>query len=255
MTTFTLGKKIAGNIYEVEHHPTIIAKKYKKRKSMIGEKSRLLSIKHIPNVSRIISSHGNYIFMERIQGSDLFSIIYNNDPLPEYKVLFIAYKLLNIVKNLHDIDIIHGDIKPENIMFDPNTWNITLIDFEKDKSTNRYRSPESYFIQDKTDAEDIWCIGSTLYTLIMGHNPYNNFDHLCSKYSHHPINRTDISDNVKDFIVYCMDKNYYTRPTVSDCLNHPWLQSFKRPIYQSLQIDNIDKSNDKITNCGCCIIC
>lgn len=53
----------------------------------------------------------------------------------------IGYQLINILKNVHDKNVIHRDIKPNNILFHPKTKDAFLIDFGlakkfKDESGN-----------------------------------------------------------------------------------------------------------------------
>lgn len=60
---------------------------------------------------------------------------------PEDVSQHISRSLL-IVEQLYSIGIVHGDIKPENIMYDSITKKVTLIDFEKGRHTALYAAQE-----------------------------------------------------------------------------------------------------------------
>ena len=87
-------------------------------------------------------------------------------------------QLLNAVYNLHSNNILHMDIKPENILIRGN--NIFLCDFglstienEFEKSSyivsRWYRAPEIHFCRSKklryTKAMDCWSVGCVLYEM------------------------------------------------------------------------------------------
>ena len=88
-------------------------------------------------------------------GQNLYS--YSMNPLfigmPRDMLKSVAGQMLNALKHLRDIRIIHGDLKPENVVFtDESMKNIKLIDFGIAQPESRlihpyvqsraYRSPE-----------------------------------------------------------------------------------------------------------------
>ncbi len=97
-----------------------------------------------------------YTVMDYIPGNTLFSIVSSKGRLPEDKVIKYARQLCEAVNYLHSqlVPIIHGDIKPENVIITPED-NICLIDFNisgisKDGKaytygyTDGYSAPEQY---------------------------------------------------------------------------------------------------------------
>mmetsp|Transcript_51639 Transcript_51639/g.70926 ORF Transcript_51639/g.70926 Transcript_51639/m.70926 type:complete len:125 (-) Transcript_51639:726-1100(-) len=90
------------------------------------------------------------------------------------------YDLLNVVIHYQSRNIIHRDIKTENIMFS-TTGDIKLVDFglalqtrskiKELAGTGYYMSPG--VINKKYGKEcDLWAIGVTLYYLVEGHYPF-----------------------------------------------------------------------------------
>jgi len=83
----------------------------------------------------------------------------------------------------HSKNICHRDMKPENIMFDPQSGAVKIIDFgfaciSKDKlrvfcGTPSYMSPE---IVSKKEywgpAADIWACGVILFVMLTGNLPF-----------------------------------------------------------------------------------
>ena len=71
-----------------------------------------------------------YIYMPYYGGGDLHSFIDDYDYLAEKVAFKIFYQLVDAVDHCHLNDIIHRDIKLENMLMDnPEEMNITLIDF------------------------------------------------------------------------------------------------------------------------------
>ena len=90
----------------------------------------------------------------------------------------IVRELITTVKNCHDLDVVHRDIKADNIMFATpgDLKNLILIDFgvsrkmDKDTlnsivGTIHYMSPEVVSGQAYDKKADIWSLGATIYVM------------------------------------------------------------------------------------------
>jgi serine/threonine protein kinase len=114
-----------------------------------------------------------YVVMEYIPGVDLSKYIKHlatkNEILPMRHVI----SLVDAVAECHSKFIVHGDVKPGNVMFDTVNDRIVLIDFGlsfentsvKVCGTPNYLPPECVAKKIRTSAIDIWSMGVTLYVI------------------------------------------------------------------------------------------
>ena len=142
-----------------------------------------LSHNAFPRITDMIHEPGAlYIVMDYIQGETLYDILDYFGTPPVDDVVSWMIDLCDALDYLHHLDppIVHGDIKPTNIMFDKAANAIRVIDMaaaiEVGKSdikafgTKGYAAPEQY--QKKLDERsDVYMVGMTLYQLLTGENP------------------------------------------------------------------------------------
>ena len=148
-----------------------------------------------PNLVRIFNfndgSNGTpaFVVMEYVDGVSLLTWIKMFEPLPGRLVLHIFQQLVDAVTKLHENNIIHRDIKPQNIMI-ANDFTIKLMDYGvvrittgsaitdpgKFQGTIRNSSPEYLFGQDYDNRHDIYSLGTVLYALLHGREVFAHED-------------------------------------------------------------------------------
>jgi serine/threonine protein kinase len=100
----------------------------------------------------------------------------------------ILNKVLTALQGLHERDIIHGDIKTDNVLINSKTKEVVLIDLslaldaKKDNQgihiqTVFFRSPEIILGGPVSVKTDIWSLGCMIYKMIVGHKIFN-----CDRY-------------------------------------------------------------------------
>jgi serine/threonine-protein kinase len=152
---------------------------YTKRE--IENLNKLKIIKGIPRVLVVgLSDTLNYVIISHEPGMDLFEHTEKYGFFSEEEVRPVVKKILKIIKNVHKNKITHKDIKPENILYDKDTENVTVIDFEG-KYTNDYRSPEQVIGKNITNKTDIWSIGITIFSITTGVLPFKNAKEILTK--------------------------------------------------------------------------
>ena len=123
-----------------------------------------------------------YIVMERCFGKDLYS----RAPYSEKSSARITGQILSAVAYMHSHDVIHRDLKFDNIMFETNDDDapIKIIDFGLAKNTSRqknckgfggtvtYMAPEILREESYTSKVDIWSIGVITYMLLSSSLPF-----------------------------------------------------------------------------------
>ena len=120
-----------------------------------------------------------------------YSIDSNYKTLDEKLLKIIAFQILNGLNALHKNRIIHFDIKPENILFDPKTNLVKITDFtlsqyityDTDKKnlsnggTYPYMPVEGLMNSEKYSFKyDIWSVGCVLIELCCRINPFKGSD-------------------------------------------------------------------------------
>lgn len=188
-----------------------------------------------------------YIVTDYVEGGELFHLLQKETWFDELEACELMYKILVVVKYLHDCHICHRDLKPENILLwtKDNERHIKLIDFglstyvsptkrlKKKLGTPYYLAPE--ILEEDYNIEiDMWSIGVISYVLLCGYPPFQGegprelFRSIYNvDYSFPDEDWSFISDEAKDFISRLLVKNQKERLTVDEALSHPWIMSWR----------------------------
>jgi len=140
--------------------------------------------------SQVIRDTG-YIYMDYIPHPNLYNLVRRNRSLPQSQALTIFKNLLEAVSSIHAEGIAHRDLKPDNIMIDPSTFEVTILDFglsmvvpssgftDNFCGSPMYMSPE-ILNREKHDPRvaDIWSLGVLLYHMLVGDCPWSSCETL-----------------------------------------------------------------------------
>ena len=250
-----LGEGAYGSVYKVYQKATnyiravkAIKKKNVYRTEFMNEIKVLKTVDH-PNIIKLFDCYYDNIFYYMVEeycsGGDLFDYIKKEKCFTERKASIIIKQLLSAINYLHKKNIVHRDIKPDNIVFIKTTNNnifIKLIDFgtstafkgknlSQEFGTIYYIAPE-VFMNSYNEKADIWSCGIILYTMLCGHPPFCGSDEniIKSKILHSKLNFPvkdfkNISDEAIEFIKLLLTYDPEKRPSAEEALQNAWLQN------------------------------
>ena len=180
-----------------------------------------------------------YIVMEYLRGTDLKSGIRKHGALDCKKVAQIGSQIAQALSVAHKHDIIHRDIKPQNIMVQPD-GNIKVMDFgiaraknshlTQDNSvlgTAHYVSPEQTQGKELGPTTDIYSLGIVMYEAATGQVPFQGDDAISvalKQVNEQPKPPSQLNPAVdpslESIILKCMQKNPAARFQTADELYH-----------------------------------
>nr|CCA25284.1 calcium/calmodulindependent protein kinase kinase pu [Albugo laibachii Nc14] len=202
-----------------------------------------------PNIVKLIeviddpSSEKVYLVQEYVQHS-LMEEVQSASGLPQDTARMYLRDLLAGLYYLHYHNIIHFDIKPENILItsgamakiaDFGTARMILHESETlsdAKGTPAFMAPEMFNIGAKFrgPSVDVWSLGATLYMMVIGRPPWlaeNEIklaervqqDELCFSFE----TSEKIDPHLKNLLVRMLTKTPESRISLMDCINHDWV--------------------------------
>ena len=183
-----------------------------------------------------------YIVMEYLRGTDLKSGIRSHGALDPKKVAQIGSQICGALSVAHKHEIIHRDIKPQNIMVLPD-GNIKVMDFGIARAKNshltqdnnvlgtaHYVSPEQTRGQDLGPTSDIYSLGVVMYECATGRVPFDGDDAISvalKQVNELPVPPSQVNPGVdpalERIILKCMEKDaanrFQTADELRDVLN------------------------------------
>ena len=189
------------------------------------------------------------IVMENISGGNLLNAINKMSKFSEPMAKNIFKQLILTIKYLHNMGIVHRDIKPDNILLELDN-TIKLCDFGVSKQikkgqlltdscgTPAFIAPE--ILKDEPYdpyITDIWSSGVVLYIIVSGFFPFRGVNEAELRKNILEGNYPqlfDISENLKDLINKMLEINPKKRINLDEILIHPWLN------------DNLNENNINI---------
>lgn len=204
-----------------------------------------------------------YLVMELLRGGDLLQHILDQGHFSESEAKRLFQELCEGVRYIHKQDIVHRDMKPENILLTEKTdrtkLHFKIADFGlarsnyKSKDCKTFCGTPHYFapevintFRNKEVGEldkagygkqaDLWSLGVILYIMLSGVPPFEDDDLydqiLDGQYEFDVHEWKSVSDSAKDLVKSLMKVDPKKRLTIEQALEHNWFKpdgAQKRP--------------------------
>lgn len=144
-----------------------------------------------------VSDDGQTIVIPYACGGDLYRVLYGTGarrPVAEPIAQAWTAQLTRALIACHLRGIIHGDVKPENILFDSRS-RVRLADFDhsivrgggggvgrrsiSDLGTIEFTSPEMMFVECVFESTDVWCLGLVVFEMLTGRSALEEARDAC----------------------------------------------------------------------------
>ncbi|XP_040377893.1 serine/threonine-protein kinase ATG1c-like isoform X2 [Oryza brachyantha] len=161
----------------------------KLRESLLSEVDILRRIRH-PNVIALHESIRDggriYLVLEYCRGGDLHSYLQRHKRVSESVAKYFIQQLASGLQMLRENNVVHRDLKPQNILLVANNENsiLKIADFGFAKflepsslaetlcGSPLYMAPEVMQAQKYDAKADLWSVGIILYQLVTGSPPF-----------------------------------------------------------------------------------
>ncbi|KAB1267097.1 Serine/threonine-protein kinase D3 [Camelus dromedarius] len=245
------GRDVAIKVIDKMRFPT-------KQESQLRNEVAILQNLHHPGIVNLECMFETpervFVVMEKLHG-DMLEMILSSEKsrLPERITKFMVTQILVALRNLHFKNIVHCDLKPENVLLasaEPFP-QVKLCDFGfariiGEKSFRRsvvgtpaYLAPEVLRSKGYNRSLDMWSVGVIVYVSLSGTFPFNEDEDINDQiqnaaFMYPPNPWREISGEAIDLINNLLQVKMRKRYSVDKSLSHPWLQ-------RTIQMQNSDR--------------
>merc|ERR1712226_662197 len=211
------------------------------------------TIRRVSGHPNVVSLHDAYesdtfvfLVFELVKNGELFDFLTDRVRLTEKRARLLMKQILTAVHHCHTLNVVHRDVKPENILLDED-YNAKLTDFgfaricQPDEmlyevcGTPGYLAPEllraGMLERDEhpgySFSVDMWACGVIYYTMLVGRPPfwhrkqYTLLRMICSgNYCTNSPEWDTLTEESKDFIRLLLNPDPTQRLSALEAMNH-----------------------------------
>jgi serine/threonine protein kinase len=190
------------------------------KQRFIQEARQLAKFRH-PSIVRVLdffdTNNTAYVVMEYIEGKTLKEFTIEHGFVSQDLAIPIIKQLLDAVEEVHNMGMLHRDIKPDNILLTPRN-SICLIDFGSAREfregmtmtqtamlTPGYAPMEQYSNRSKRGTfTDIYALGATMYFMLTGEKPLAATDRFTEEMHAPHLLNSAISSQISSAVMLAM---------------------------------------------------
>eukprot|EP01083_Nonionella_stella_P032799 89746_1 len=238
------GKQFALKMVKTKGKSSVDVEAFKK------EMLYLSKLTNHPNIIKMYdfceTPHGLYMVLEYCNGGDIMQKIQVQKKFTEAEAKHLTRQIVAGMSYFHQFNIVHRDLKLDNLMFSNNVLKIidfglagdcTLSALNTPCGTLHFTAPEVLCSFDYTTKADMWSLGIIIYMFICGFPPFldvqgnqqKTFELIKrAKFAFPNIYFETCQPAVKDLISKLIVKQPAGRLAAHEARNHEWLTGMER---------------------------
>ncbi|KAJ1280418.1 hypothetical protein BS78_04G231100 [Paspalum vaginatum] len=215
-----------------------------------------------PDHPHVVRLHGVFprnnqflcLVLEYVPGGSLSDVLRRRGRLPEHSIAGVARCVLCGLRHLHRLGIVHGDVKPSNLLVGRH-GEVKIADFGTSRHAGRAAGAEgtcAYMSPERLDPEgfgaaapsvvadfssDVWALGVVLLECHVGRFPLVAAGErpdwaalvVAVCFGSGPEVPVAASPEFRDFLRRCLEKDWRRRATVDELLGHPFVAGSRQP--------------------------
>ncbi|KAK9167189.1 hypothetical protein Scep_002380 [Stephania cephalantha] len=196
------------------------------------------------------------VYLEYVSGGSIHKLLQEYGPFREPVIQSYTRQILSGLAYLHGRNTVHRDIKGANILVDPN-GEIKLADFGMAKHITSCCSMLSFkgspywmapeVIMNSSGyslAVDIWSLGCTILEMVTSKPPWSQYEGVAAIFKignskDIPEIPDHLSNDLKNFLMLCLQREPSARPTAAQLLEHPFVRD-----QVALKVPKMNLAND-----------
>lgn len=207
---------------------------------------RRIAGRHFPELHTASQRQHLYYVMREYPGQNLATLLAEQGPLPLPQWLEVARQLLQAVGVLHRRNLLHRDIKPDNLHLGRD-GQLRLLDFglaycpglsedplHELPGTPSYIAPEAFDGHPPSPRQDLYAVGVTLYHLLTGHYPYGEVEAFQRPRFGQPVNAARYRPDLPEWLQHNLLQAVASDPAQRFETAEHWLLLLERGDRQEL---------------------